>query len=383
MHELTGEQQAIVEKARSIAVEGVAPHASTIDAESRFPEDSIDALRREGYLGLTVSSEFGGMGQGLRTMVAVLEEIAKECASTALCYLVHLAGAAAYAAAEPPREDLLRATAKGEHFSSLALGEFGSRSHFWAPVSQAERRDGKIVINASKSFVTSAGHADGFAVITRACESQSPTDTTIYYVSARTPGLRISGTWDALGMRGNASAPIILEDVALLPSDALSQPNEGMDMLLNTLLPIINLGVASICIGIAEAATEITKQHILTSKLQHMSMTLADLPNERARLARMRLETDKARAHLEAVLDSVERSAPDAPLMVLESKASAADMVLLVTDIAMKAAGGTAFNRHLGLERRFRDARAADFIGVTSDLLLEFIGRSLFGMPVP
>lgn len=91
----------------------------------------------------------------------------------------------------------------------------------------------------------------------------------------------------------------------------------------------------------------------------------------------------KGRAHLAAVLDSIERTAPDATLMVLESKAAAADTVSLVTDIAMKAAGGTGFNRSLGLERRFRDARAADFLGVTSDAFLEFIGRALCGMPVP
>ena len=55
---LTGEQRAIVEKARPTAVEAVTPHAPTIDTESRFPEDSMDALRREGYLELSVSKEF-------------------------------------------------------------------------------------------------------------------------------------------------------------------------------------------------------------------------------------------------------------------------------------------------------------------------------------
>jgi alkylation response protein AidB-like acyl-CoA dehydrogenase len=323
------------------------------------------------------------MGQDLRTMVAVVEEIARECASTALCYLVHLAGAAAYAAAEPPMEDLLLATGKGKHLSSLALGEFGSRSHFWVPMSQIEHQNGKIIINASKAFVTSAGHADGYVLITGSHGAEAPTDTTMYYVPAHDPGIRVSGTWDALGMRGNASAPIVFKNVEIPLDHTLSCPGEGMAMLLNTVLPIVNLGVAAICIGIAEAATEITKQHILRSKLQHMSITLADLPNERARLARMRLETDKARAHLAAVLDSVERSASDAMLMILESKAAAADTVLLVTDIAMRAAGGTAFNRRLGLERRFRDARAADVLGITSDMFLEFIGRSLCGMPVP
>ncbi|NIV40135.1 MAG: acyl-CoA dehydrogenase, partial [Anaerolineae bacterium] len=61
---------------------------------------------------------------------------------------------------------------------------------------------------------------------------------TIYYVSAAADGLRVSGTWDALGMRGNASAPMVFEDVALPPERALSPRGEGMDMLLGMILPI-------------------------------------------------------------------------------------------------------------------------------------------------
>lgn len=383
MYELATEQRSIVDTIRSTTEEAITPYAERTDAESRFPVESMDALRREGFMGLLVAKEYGGMGEDLRTMVAVVEEIATVCSSTALCYVLHLAGVSTYTAARPPAEDLLRATANGEHVSTLALGEFGSRSHFWAPMSQAEHRNGKVLLNASKAFVTSAGHADGYVMITRSRESEAPTETTIYYVSADDPGISVSGTWDALGMRGNASAPMVFKDLELSPDRALSQPGKGMGVLLETLLPVVNLGVASICTGISLAAIEITKRHILNSELQHLALTLADLPNERARLARMRLETDKARAHLSAVLDSIESAAPDATLMVLESKVAAAETASLVTDVAMKAAGGTGFNRRLGLERRFRDARAADFLGVTSDALLEFIGRALCGMPVP
>lgn len=383
MYRLTDKGRTIVERARAITSESIAPHASRIDEEATYPQESIEALAQGGFMGLIVPEEFGGMGQDSSVMVAVIEQIARTCSSTALCYLVHLAGTAAYAAAKPPREDLLRSAAAGEHVSTLALGEFGSRSHFWVPMSQAARRNGKIVLEARKAFVTSAGHADGYVVITRSAESESGTDTTLYYVPANDPGLRVSGAWDALGMRGNVSAPMVLQEVELPPSEALSSPGGGMTMLLDILLPIINLGVCAICLGIAEASIEITQKHLMNSELEHLSLRLADLPNQRARLARMRLETDKARAHVVMTLEAIEQTKADATMMVLESKVAAADMVLLVTDLALKAAGGTAFNRRLGLERRFRDARAADVTGITSDLLIEFIGRMLCDMPVP
>jgi isovaleryl-CoA dehydrogenase len=224
---------------------------------------------------------------------------------------------------------------------------------------------------------------DGYALITRSQEGEAPTETTFYYVAANHPGVRVAGTWDALGMRGNASSPVVFEGIELSTNRALSAPGAGMDVLLNTVLPIVNLGVAAICIGIAEAATEIVRKHIMNSELEHLSKTLAEVPKGRTRLARMRLETDKARAHLATVLDSVEQPDDSKMLLVMESKVVAADMVLAVTDIAMKAAGGQAFNRKLGLERRFRDARAADVVGVTSDMLLDFMGRTLCDIPVP
>ena len=94
-------------------------------------------------------------------------------------------------------------------------------------------------------------------------------------------------------MRGNVSAPMVFKDVVLSQDRVLSEPGEGIEVLLKTVLSVINLGVASICLGIAEAAIEITKRHILKSELKHLSRRLADLPNERARLARYARATVK------------------------------------------------------------------------------------------
>jgi alkylation response protein AidB-like acyl-CoA dehydrogenase len=69
-------------------------------------------------------------------------------------------------------------------------------------------------------------------------------------------------------------------------------------------------------------------------------------------------------------------------LLVLESKAAAAESALLVTDLGMKTCGGAAFSKHLSVERNFRDARAANVMAPTSDVLQDFIGRALCGMPL-
>jgi alkylation response protein AidB-like acyl-CoA dehydrogenase len=69
-------------------------------------------------------------------------------------------------------------------------------------------------------------------------------------------------------------------------------------------------------------------------------------------------------------------------LRVLEIKAAAAESSLVVTDLAMKVCGGAAFRNEIGIERRFRDARAARVMAPTTDALLDFVGRAVFELPL-
>jgi alkylation response protein AidB-like acyl-CoA dehydrogenase len=320
------------------------------------------------------------MGQGLRVACAVLDEIAQRCASTAMIYMMHLCGVACYNAVPDRSENYLRAAAKGEHLTTLAWSERGSRSHFWAPVSQAARQDGHVVLNAEKSWVTSAGHADGYVVSTRWAEAKGPLETMLYIILPDDKGLDVAGTWSGLGMRGNASAPMRLDCVTIGEDRALSQPGKGFEMMLGVVLPVFQLGQAAVCTGIAEAAVQATQKHVTNSRLEHLGTTLASLPTLRARLAQMRIETDRARAHLSSVIYAVEHPGPSTNLLVLEVKAAASETAVQVTDLGMRACGGAAFSKHLSLERYFRDSRASIVMAPTSDQAYDFIGRALCGM---
>ena len=380
MSRLNEDQTDILERVRKVADGVIAEHAASVDQDGRFPSEAMEALGKEGLMGLTVPKEFGGLGHGHRVAVAALDEIGRRCASTGMVYLMHLCGVACYAARPEHAGPQLRAAAAGKHLSTLAWSEKGSRSHFWTPVSRATRTNGHVELNAQKSWVTSAGQADGFVVSIGAAGSDAPLASSLYLVLKEDRGIKVSGGWDALGMRGNASSPMTLEGVKVDEGRLMSQEGKGLDTMLGTVLPLFQLGNAAISVGIAEAATQATTSHLTGSSFQHLGSKLADLPNLRARLAQMRIETDKARAHLGATLDALESSSPATMLFVLESKAQAADTALAVTDLAMKTCGGAAFSKHLTVERNFRDARAANVMAPTTDVLHDFIGKALCGM---
>jgi len=382
MYRLDDAEQAILGTLIDVADRQVAPASANVDAEGRFPSEAIVALGDAGLLGLTVPPRFGGMGKSPRVAAAVLEALAERCSSSAMVYLMHLSGVACYAAAPERTSELLRAAARGRHLSTLAFSEQGSRSHFWAPVSRAVRNNGRVSLSAEKSFVTSAGHADGYVVSTLDADGSTPVASTIYVVLASDPGVSAATPWNGLGLRGNSSGPMSLKDVMLPHERALTENGKGLGMMLGTVLPLFQVGSAAVALGLAEAAVRKTTAHLMHAKLEHQGTVLADVPVLRARLAQMRIETDRARAHLVAVLDSLESPGPLTQLLVLEAKAAATEAAVVVTDLAMRACGGAALARELGLERLFRDARAPIVMSPSTDQAHDFIGRALCGMEV-
>ena len=68
--------------------------------------------------------------------------------------------------------------------------------------------------------------------------------------------------------------------------------------------------------------------------------------------------------------------------MIREVRASAAENALEVTELAMRVCGGAAFRKEVGVDRAFRDARAAGVMAPTTDVLYDFIGKALVGLPL-
>jgi alkylation response protein AidB-like acyl-CoA dehydrogenase len=361
----------------------IAPAAGDNDETGKWPESSVKALGAIGVMGLTVPAEYGGLGLGPSDFVAVTEEIAAACASTAMIFVMHTSATEVIKhSASPDRDHILSEISSGNHLSTLAFSERGSRSHFWAPVSRAVENSGSHVLDCDKSWVTSAGYADSYVVSTQSVNAASPTDSTLYHVKKGTPGLTVSGPWNGLGMRANASAPMRLQNCRV-PADArLTKDGSGFNAMLQIVLPWFQLGSSAVANGIARASLEACAHHLSTARLEHLGEPLSSLPTLRARLAKARIALDASRALTTEMARSVENPDDGTVLKVLEAKACACETALDVTDAAMRMCGGAAFSRHLPVERHFRDARAGAVMAPTTDVLYDFVGKALLNLPL-
>ncbi|MDQ6909683.1 MAG: acyl-CoA/acyl-ACP dehydrogenase [Actinomycetota bacterium] len=345
----------------------VAPSAEEIDRTAAYPRAAVDALGKAGLLA----------PQTHRAAAEVVEELARNCASTAMVVLMHYAGAAVIAATGPTA--VQARIAAGDYLTTLALSEKGSRSQFWAPLGSARAGDdGSVSLDAEKSWVTSAGQANGYVWSSRPVASEGP--STIWLVPSDARGLTVGAPFDGLGLRGNCSSPITAKGVTV-PADAMLGPDGGgFDLMIGTVLPLFQVMTAAFCIGTMDAATAKAGQHAATTRLEHLDQSLADNLVVRSNVARMRVKTDSARALLADTVNALETGRADALLRVLEVKAFAGEAATEVTDLAMRVCGGTAFRRDFGVDRHFRDSRAATVMAPTTDALYDFIGRAACGM---
>jgi len=356
--------------------------ASAADDSASFPSASIAALGSAGLMGVTLPSDVGGLGSSPREFVDAVSGVAVACGSTAMVYLMHLSAAVVTAAAPPNDggQDLLAGFASGARLGTLAFSERGSRSHFWAPVSRAQRSEGgRVRIGADKSWVTSASEADVYVTSALAPEAEGPTDTNLYVVDRDCDGVVVAGRFDGVGLRGNDSAPVRL-DVEVSERSRLGDEKAGFGLMMQVVLPWFSLGNSAVSLGLSRAALEGAIGHVSGARLEHLDSTLSELPTIRAYIAKAWADLVAHEALLRETAAKLESPDDTTALAVLVTKAACNEAALRITDNALRVAGGAAYSKQLDIDRYARDARAGFVMAPTSDALFDFAGRGLCGM---
>ncbi len=271
------------------------PNADAVDQGRLFPRENINALGHAGLLGLLVPIEFGGAGGGLSELSQAVDTQAQYCSSTAMIMLMHYCATAVIAAngSDALKRQILPAMARGEHLSTLAFSEAGSGGHFYIPVSQVHQNGAGKHLSASKSFVTSASEADSYVVSARKASAAGPMESDLYLVFKGAAGLTTLGRFEGLGLAGNDSAPMKLENVKLSNESLLGPEGSGFQTMMAVVLPHFQIGTASVSVGIAAAAFQAASAHVAARKYEHAGgAALATIPRVQFLTAEMAIELE-------------------------------------------------------------------------------------------
>jgi len=352
-----------------------AARAGRSDDEDLFVADNYVALKKYGVLRAGLPVELGGGGAEHRELAEMLRVLAQHCGSTALALSMHTHQAATAVwrwRREPaPLDSLLRSIVSND----LILVSSGG-SDWIRGSGRAERVAGGWRITARKIFAS--GVPVGDILVTSAVWHDPESGPTVLHfpLPLKSDGVKVLDTWRVLGMRGTGSHDIAI-DAAFVPDTAIivRRPQGKWHLLFHVISLLAIPLIYSVYLGIAEAARDIAVKRASSRREgQYISYLVGEMENELA-MARF--------AHSD-MLDAAATAEPGehATNRVMTGRAILASSAIRAVDKAMDVAGGAAFYRDLGLERRFRDVQAARFHPLQQKAQLRYAGRMALGLDV-
>jgi isovaleryl-CoA dehydrogenase len=376
----------LLERAETVARDVLRPNVEEEDRDALWPEPGMRALAAVGLMGLNAPVSADGHGLGLEALVGVSRILARQNPSAALCYAMHCVGTAVIAAKATPgqTERFLRPIAAGEHITTLALSEPGTGVHFYLPETRVTLDGDEYVIDGVKSFVTNGGHADSY-VMSTAAPSDTETGEGVFnavLVEEGTPGLEWQDAWRGFGMRGNSSRTARLEGVRVPSDNILGREGDQLWYMFEVVTPYFLAAMAGTYLGIAEAAVDISAEHLGSRRHSHTGDLLGSNATLAAELGSMWIDLEAARQLVFTAARRADARAPDGLPGVLACKAAATHAAVGLTDRAMRLTGGMGYRENSQLSRLLRDARAGHLMAPTTHILEIWLGRALLGMPL-
>ncbi len=400
---LTDKQKNLQAKLIELSRTTLRDNAVESDKKLLFPRKNFEALAKLGLLGLIVPKELGGMGENHVAAAMAVETIARYgCASTAMCYTMHLGAVAAACLRHHNNEtvkNVLRRLDKDVFIGTLSYSDPETGSHFWYPVSSgAEKVDGGWKVRKKASWTTSGGFADWYIIQTTSPDfGGNYADLSCWLIMGNEVKAEPS-KWDGLGLRGNQSGTLEVDNV-VVPLDRMVGPKgDGASSNDECVDPFFLLCSSSCWNGISLGLIDIAKRHTTMKKHVDVGMRVADYPTIQDYVGEAICDTNAARAfvyQMGRAMDEVTNNCdwslhkdltklPRAQYLhwMWQVKFNAAKNVAHVADKMLHACGGTGYKPGLGIERYLRDGKAGWVMGPTNEVLRQFVGKaSLLGFP--
>ncbi|WP_125980058.1 acyl-CoA dehydrogenase family protein [Loigolactobacillus iwatensis] len=361
----------------------VAPFSVKTDQEITFPTETFKALGDAGYLGLLVPEKFGGQGKGLQEHAQVVMALAEDNPSAGLCYMMH--NVALKCIIDNADETLVKKICEdviNNHvFLALAYSEFGTGVHFYKPELKATKEGQATILNGKKSMVTSATHASYYLVLAPSVEKAG--DINNWVVPVDSAGLSFDmPKWNGLGMHGNVSCPMILNNVHMDPLYRIGEEGTGFGQVFTTVATFFLTGLAAVSSGICLALSEQANAHALERKYPG-GTSIAEIPAIQEHLAKIYMHAVSAKAMTFEAARAGAEGADDAVTKIFAARIQASEFAIDSATHAMRVGGGWGYNKGLPIERYLRDSFAGQIMAPSVDVLNSWLGKVVTGQQIP
>ncbi|MBO7749032.1 acyl-CoA dehydrogenase family protein [Paenibacillus sp. MWE-103] len=369
----TEEEEALRAKARAFAEAEVAPAVRAMETTDAFPRALVDAMAREGLLGLPVPAAWGGGGHGMVAYMLALEEISRVSAAAGVILAVHTSVGTlpiVYHGTEAQKRRCLPLLASGAWLGAFALTEPHAGSDASTIRTTAARDGDDYVLTGTKVFITNAGEADQyvlFAVVPGEPGAAQPSGTkpragggiTAFLVGKDTPGFAVGRKERKTGLRGSNTCELILEEARVPAAQRLGGEGEGF-RIAKSALSGGRIGIGAQALGIARAALALAE-----AELPRVPRSLRG--EAAAELEGLAAQVEAAALLVYRAADLLRRGRACAKESSM-AKLAASDAAVRVASRTLQWCGPDALTEAHPAERLFRDAKVTQIYEGTNEI---------------
>ncbi len=361
---------------REFAVNEVEPLAQEIDEEERFPVETVEKMKKYGFMGIPFPKEYGGQGCDNLTYVMAVEELSKVCGTTGVIVSAHtsLCGAPLYEfGTEEQKQKYLTKVASGKALGAFGLTEAGAGTDAAGQQTKAVLNGDHYVLNGSKIFITNGSYADVYIVMAMTDKSLGTKGISAFIVEKDFPGFSIGKKELKMGIRGSATCELVFEDCIVPKENLLGKEGQGFKIAMKT-LDGGRIGIAAQALGIAQGAIDQTVKYVQERK--QFGRTISKFQNTQFQLAEMQTAVDAAR--LLVYRAALSKDAGESyGVHAAMAKLFASQTAMEVTTKAVQLHGGYGYTRDYPVERMMRDAKITEIYEGTSEVQRMVISASM------
>ena len=349
--------------------------AKEADDTDSFVTANYAHLKNAGLIEAAVPAELGGGGFEIRDMAEMLRELAKHCGSTALALSMHTHQVVTLAWRWKHQKAPVDAILKRIAAERIVLVTSGG-ADWVAGSGKAEKVDGGFRITGRKIFASGSPVGDIFMTTALFEEPGEPVQCLHFGIPMTSPHLKVIPTWKTLGMRGTASNDVSIDGHVVPEAGVALKRKAGEWHLLFHIIAMIAIPlIYSVYVGVTESARDIAVTMVKKRRADH---------HVASAVGRIELDLRAAQLAREAMIAAAEKGNPGHATTkeVMTGRNLIARHAIAAVNTAMEAAGGAAYFRANGLERRFRDIQGARFHPMQESQFLEYAGRLALGLPV-
>jgi cyclohexane-1-carbonyl-CoA dehydrogenase len=376
MYARTEELRFLRDTVRRAAKERIGPRARATDAAGEVDREVVALLWELGLMTLIYPPEHGGAERDAGTALCIaVEEIAKQCASSALHLIIQAVGSFPILHGARPEvlRRLLPRIVERQELVAYLVTEPSAGSDVGG-IKTTAVRDGKHwVLTGTKCFATNGAVANVYSVLARTNPAAGREGTSFFLVERDAPGLKVGKIEHKLGMRGSNTAEVILDEVRIPEENLLGEEGRGFLLAMKD-FDMSRPAIGAQALGIAEGAMAEMLRY--AQERRTFGKPLADHQMIQQILADSAIAIEASRGLVYAACQLFDEGKKNTKLASM-AKVLASDSAMKITTDAIQVLGGYGYMQDYPVERMFRDAKLTQIFEGANQIQRLVIAREL------